>query len=141
MSWLLDTCALSEKLQRHPDPKFVRWIEARDPGEMFISVISIGEIEKGIQLLADSAKKKKLARWFANELIPFFKDRTLEIGPAEAREWGRIFARLQLQGKKPPVIDSLLAAMAATHGLTLVTRNEADFLLLGVEVLNPWTPS
>lgn len=141
MNWLLDTCALSEKLQLRPDPAFVDWIEARDPEDLFISVISIGEIEKGIQLLPDSAKKQKLARWFASELIPFFEYRTLEIGSVEARAWGRIFARSQLDGKKPPVIDSLLAATALTHGLTLVTRNEADFMPLGVEVLNPWTPS
>jgi predicted nucleic acid-binding protein len=141
VSWLLDTCALSENLQRRPDPEFAKWIEARDPEELFISAISIGEIEKGIQLLPDSAKKEKLARWFANELIPFFEDRTLEMGPVEARGWGRLFARRQLSGQKPPVIDSLLAATALTHGLTLVTRNEADFLPLGVEVLNPWTPS
>jgi predicted nucleic acid-binding protein len=141
MNCLLDTCALSEKLQRRPDPAFVDWIEARDPEELFISVISIGEIEKGIQLLPDTAKKQKLARWFASQLIPFFEDRTLRIGSVEARAWGRIFARSQLDGKKPPVVDSLLAATALTHGLALVTRNEADFMPLGVEVLNPWTPS
>lgn len=138
MSWLLDTCALSEKLQRRPNPGFVRWIEAQDPVELFISSISLGEIEKGIQLLPDSAKKQRLAQWFDTELIPFFEDRTLEFSPFEAREWGRIYARCQGKGEKPPVIDSLLAATALSHGLTLVTRNEADFIALGVETLNPW---
>lgn len=141
MSYLLDTCALSEKLQRRPDRSFVNWIEAQDPMDLFISAISIGEIEKGIQLLAASERKAKLARWFSSDLIPFFEDRTLEIGPIEARHWGRLFAQRQIEGEKPPVIDSLLAAAALTHGLTLVTRNEADFLPLGVDVLTPWARS
>jgi predicted nucleic acid-binding protein len=138
VSWLLDTCALSEKLQKRPDPDFVKWIEAQEIEELFISVISIGEIGKGVHLLPDSKKKNQLAAWLSEELLPFFDGRILTIDREEALEWGRRFARCQLDGYKPPVIDSLLAATALTHGLTLVTRNETDFRPLGIEVLNPW---
>lgn len=141
MSWLLDTCALSEKLQKRPDPGFVNWIEAREIEELFISVISVGEIEKGIHLLPDSRKKRQLATWFSSDLLPFFDERILKIDCEEALKWGKCFARCQLDGYKPPVIGSLLAATALTHGLTLVTRNENDFRPLGVEILNPWSRS
>jgi predicted nucleic acid-binding protein len=139
VSWLLDTCALSEKLQKRPDKDFVKWLEAQEIDDLFISVISIGEIRKGIDLLAKSAKKRQLEQWFTAEFLPFFEGRILQIGQEEALEWGTVLAQCQLKGYKPPVIDSLLASTAQINGLTLVTRNEKDFRPLGVEVLNPWT--
>lgn len=141
MSWLLDTCALSEKLQKRPDKDFVKWLEAQEVDGLYISVISVGEILKGIALLPKSARKEQLDQWFKGELLPFFDGRTLQIGHEEALEWGTTFARCQLNGYKPPVIDSLLAATALTNGLTLVTRNEKDFHPFGVKVINPWKES
>lgn len=139
MSWLLDTCALSEKLQKRPDPGFVDWLEAREVDDLYISVISVGEIRKGIDLLKKSAKKHQLEQWFSGKFLPFFEGRILQIGQEEALEWGTVFARCQLNGYKPPVIDSLLASTALVNGLILVTINEKDFRPLGVEVLNPWS--
>ena len=138
MSWLLDTCALSEKLQKRPNKDFVKWLEAQEVDDLYISVISVGEIRKGIELLPESTKKRQLDQWFSGELLPFFDGRTMGIGHEEAIEWGTAFARCQLNGYKPPVIHSLLAATALTNGLTLVTRNEKDFRPFEVEVINPW---
>jgi predicted nucleic acid-binding protein len=138
MSWLLDTCALSEKLQKRPDAAFVKWLEAQEVDDLYISIISVGEIRKGIELLPDSIKKHQLEQWFKGEFIPFFDRRIRGIGHEEAIEWGTAFARCQLSGYKPPVLDSLLAATAKINGLTLVTRNEKDFSLFDVEVINPW---
>jgi len=138
VSWLLDTCALSEKLQKRPDKRFVNWLEEQDVEDLYISVISVGEIRKGIDLLSKSARKRQLDQWFTGELLPFFDGRILQIGQEEALAWGTSFARCQLAGYKPPVIDSLLAATAQIHRLTLVTRNEKDFRPFGTEVKNPW---
>jgi predicted nucleic acid-binding protein len=138
MSWLLDTCALSEKLQKRPDKGFVRWLEAQEVDDLYISVISVGEIRKGIDLLPKSMRKRQLDQWFSGEFLPFFDGRTMGIGHEEAIKWGTAFARCQQNGYKPPVIDSLLAATALTNGLTLVTRNEKDFRPFDVEVINPW---
>jgi predicted nucleic acid-binding protein len=135
---LLDTCALSEKLRKRPNARFVKWLEARDVDELFISAISVGEIRKGIDLLPGSSKKERLDAWFSEDLLPFFEGRILEVDCAAGLEWGRRFARCQLDGTKPPVIDSLIGVTALVHGLTVVTRNEEDFVRFGAEVLNPW---
>ncbi len=139
MSWLLDTCALSERLNRLPNRGFVRWMDAADPHDLFISVLSLGELRMGVDLLPRSAKRRKLETWLNEHLIPFFQDRTLSFDREVALAWGRLFAECQLEGRKPPVIDSQLAATARLNGLTLVTRNSNDFLFLKVEVLNPWS--
>lgn len=141
MSWLLDTCALSEKLQKRPNKAFVKWLEAQAADDLYISVLSIGEIRKGIDLLPKSVKKRRLDQWFAREFLPFFEGRTLGINNVEALEWGSCFARCQSKGYKPPVIDSLLAATALVNDLTLVTRNEQDFHAFPIKVINPWSDS
>jgi predicted nucleic acid-binding protein len=135
---LLDTCALSEKLQKNPDAGFVKWLDAQDVDELYVSVISVGEISKGIELLPDSKKKTLLDQWFTKQFLPFFDGRILHFKREEAIKWGKLFASCQLKGDKPPAIDCLIAATALTNNMAIVTRNERDFRAFEVEVINPW---
>jgi len=84
MSWLLDTCAVSEPLRKHPDDGFTQWNESKDADDLFISSITVGELEKGIWLLPSSTKRKRLEKWFREELVPFFSGRILGFGELEA---------------------------------------------------------
>ncbi len=138
MSFLLDTCVVSERLKKEPNSRVLDWLDAQEATSLYISAISLGEIEKGIGLLPESSKKERLRRWVSEDLIPFFGSRLRGVGLRESIWWGGVFAELQLAGSKPSVVDSLIAATAVVNGLTLVTRNEEDFRNLKVAVFNPW---
>lgn len=138
MSYLLDTCALSELVARNPDPGVVEWIDGIDESRLHLCAITIGEIQKGIQKLAASRRKRALIEWLEGDLLLRFQDRILPIDTDVMLAWGALVADLEKRGTPMPAIDSLVAAVALHNGLTLVTRNEADFAGSGVPVLNPW---
>lgn len=135
MSYLLDTNVLSELRRREPDPGVVAWVAERPATTLFLSVLTLGEIRKGIEPLADSPRRLALLDWLETELSAFFSGRLLAVDGGVADRWGR----LQAQAGRPlPAIDSLLAATALHHGLVLVTRNGHDFAFPGLEVVDPW---
>ena len=135
MSFLIDTCALSELLKTRPSPRVSKWFDAAPPVALFISVLTLGEIRKGIEKLRGGRRHARITAWLETELRDWFEDRVLPIDAAVADEWGRLMGRL----KKPvPAIDGLIAATALRHRFVIVTRNESDFATTGVDVFNPW---
>ncbi|MDH4391887.1 MAG: type II toxin-antitoxin system VapC family toxin [Aquabacterium sp.] len=135
MSYLIDTNVLSELRRKQPDPSVVRWFSQRPASTLYLSVLTLGEIRKGIEGLADPSRRLALLDWLETVLPAFFAGRILPIDTSVADRWGRLVA---LAGRPLPVIDSLLAATAAQHGLILVTRNLRDVQGLGAQVLDPW---
>ncbi|WP_322509327.1 type II toxin-antitoxin system VapC family toxin [Anaerolinea sp.] len=138
MSYLLDTCVLSEFTHRQPHPRVVEWLAEADEDTLFLSVLAIGEIQHGIEKLEDSPRKEDLRQWLTNDLLPRFEGRIVLLDVPVLLRWGELVGRLERQGRKLPAIDGLLAATALTHDLILVTRNTADFEHTGVKLLNPW---
>lgn len=137
MSFLLDTCVLSELTRPNPDPHVIDWFEAQDAAALFVSVLTVGEIEKGIAALPRGRKKVALSGWLA-ALRSTYGDRLLPIDAAIATIWGRTAARSERDGGTLAVVDGLIAATALHHGYTVVTRNVADFEGTGVALLNAW---
>ena len=133
MSLLLDTSTLSE-LRAGRDPDVAAWAEASDPRGWYLSVLTLGEIRKGIEKLRprDPERAAAFDRWLET-LHRRFGSRLVEIDAAVAEEWGRLNA-----GDPRPTVDSLIAASARVHGFAVVTRNTADLEPLGVPVVNPW---
>ncbi len=135
MSYLLDTNILSETVRRTPNKAVIAWLDLI-PGEaLFVSVLTLGEIRKGIESLSDVKRREKLRLWLEHELPSWFEDRVLPIDLAVAERWGRLLADMR---RPVPTVDSLLAATALHHELRLVTRNAVDFKYPGLEVINPF---
>lgn len=137
MSFLLDTCTLSELTRPAPNPGVRRWIERQEQTALFVSVLTLGEIGKGIALLPDGGKKRALTTWLAT-IRSTHIDRFLPVDAAVAALWGRLAARASGGGRTLSVIDGLIAATAIHHGYTLVARNTSDFESTEVGLLNPW---
>ena len=134
MSYLLDTNVASELRRKLPNPGVVSWFLHRPASTLFLSVLTLGELRKGIEGAPDATRRMALSDWLETELPSFFAGRMLNLDAPIADRWGRLIAAA---GR--PAIDSLLAATAAHHGLSLVTRNARDFEGVGIEVINPWT--
>ncbi|TSD84398.1 type II toxin-antitoxin system VapC family toxin [Mycobacterium sp. KBS0706] len=132
--YLLDTNILSETRRTRAEPRVLSFLSAADPAQLFVSVLTIGELRKGIEVRhrSDAKMAAKLSTW-AEALEASFADRVLAVDTATAKLWGVLSA-----DRPRPVIDTLLAATAIVHDLTLVTRNAADVAGTGVSVLNPW---
>ena len=139
MTFLLDTCVISELVARQPNPAVVRWVDSVDEDRLFLSAITIGEIKRGIEKLADSTRKRALQEWLEDDLLIRFRERILPIDTAVMLVWGQLAADLEKQGQRMPAIDSLIAATCLQGRLDLVTRNEGDFAHCSVTVINPWT--
>lgn len=138
MNYLLDTCVLSELVRPQPDAGVVDWVELQDEESLCISVLTLGELHKGVAKLPDSRKRRRLARWLETDLRKRFEGRILPVGEEVAAIWGGIQGRAEARGETLPVVDSLLAATALTHDLSIVTRNTSDIERSGAQVLNPW---
>ncbi len=135
MSYLIDTNVLSELRRKQPDPAVVAWVQARPASALYLSVLTLGELRKGIATLGEGAKQQALNDWLEVELPQFFTGRVLQIDTAVADRWGSLMAQA---GRPMPAIDSLLAATALVHGLQMVTRNQKDFDYTGLQTINPW---
>jgi tRNA(fMet)-specific endonuclease VapC len=138
MNYLLDTNVISELVAKQPSQHVIDWIDHVADERIYLSVITIGELKKGIEKLPASQRKDSLRKWFTEELLVRFAGRILPIDTAVMLTWGQLTATLEQQGRKLPAMDSLIAALALQGGFTLVTRNEADFADTGVTILNPW---
>ena len=137
--FLLDTNIVSELVRPRPDPRVAQWLDSTDEELLFLSVLTLGEIRKGIATLTDRARKTRLEAWLSGNLLARFEGRILPIDHAIADRWGQITGSLATQGSPLAVIDGLLAATALHHNLTLVTRNTRDVAQTRVEVFDPWT--
>ena len=135
MSFLIDTCAISELTRPKPSGLVSDWFEATPNEALHISVLTLGELRKGIERLAQGRRRARIVGWLETGLPAWFEDRVLAIDREVADEWGRLTARLE---RPVPAIDSLIAATALRHRLSVVTRNVRDFDATGVEILNPW---
>jgi predicted nucleic acid-binding protein len=138
VAYLLDTNVVSEAIKPQPDERALAWLEAQRGSSGYLSVLTLGEIEQGIIRSRSPRKAERLRQWLEAELRPRFQGRTLVIDAQVMKTWGRITGRALQSGSPVSYPDSLLAATAVTHGLTLVTRNTKDVAALPVEVLNPW---
>jgi predicted nucleic acid-binding protein len=136
--FLLDTNIISELVKRKPEPKVTTWIDATDENLLYLSVLTLGEIRKGIAVLPDASRRVVLETWLDSDLILRFDGRILPIDRAVADRWGRLAADAAAAKSLLPVIDGLLAATAIDQNLTLVTRNTKDIAVTGVPVFNPW---
>lgn len=136
--YLLDTCVISESTHPQPAPKVLAWLAARSAESLYLSSISLGELEQGIARLGKSARATRLQRWLHEVVVPQFESRILDVDPAVARRWGRLQGEALRRGKPLPVIDSWIAATAQEHGLAVVTRNIGDFERIDVRCINPW---
>lgn len=135
MSYLVDTNVLSESTRPDPDPAVLEWLRENED-DVYISVITAGELQRGVALYPHSRKRKSLESWL-HELLAAFEGRVLPLDKRIALEWGHYYAAQQRAGRKPPSLDSLVAATAKVHQLTIVSRNANDFP--NVAVLNPWS--
>jgi len=138
MRYLLDTCVISELRKSQPNSCVVDQVDAIDEDDLFLSVITVGEIIKGIEKSPESQRKENLRNWLGEELLVRFRDKLVPLDADVLIAWGKLTARLEAEGRILPAIDSLLAASALHGGFTLVTRNEADFEGTGVSLHNPW---
>jgi predicted nucleic acid-binding protein len=139
--FLLDTNVLSELTRPKSDPQVENWLNTADDEQLFLSVISLGEIFKGLTILPESKRRQQLQRWVEETLRPWFDGRILPVSEHIALRWGILAGECQLKGKGLTAADGLIAATAMEHDLTLVTRNVRDFADLGIAVLNPWSSS
>ncbi len=134
MSWLVDTNVISELSRRAPDPKVSAWLLANQD-ELHVSVLTLGELEKGLSRVSDKARRLRLERWVRSDVPAWFGRRVLDIDAKVAVRWGRLVGSLV---DPLPAVDSLIAATALEHRLTVLSRNASDFTRAGVAVLNPW---
>jgi len=138
MNYVLDTNVISELISKQPDKKVVEWLDRLDPNTIYLSVITIGEIRKGIEKLPPSKRRDTVREWLEADLLLRFQGRILEITTEVMLVWGELAGRLENEGRPITAIDSLIAAIALQGNHRLVTRNEHDFQHTGVTIINPW---
>ena len=129
--FLLDTNCVSELVRVKPEPRVLEWMEAADESLLHLSVLTLGEIRKGLAALPHSRRRTRLEAWLEVDLRGRFSGRILPVDAAVADRWGLLAAAL-------PIVDGLLAATALYHNLTMVSHNVSDFAAAQVPVLNPW---
>ena len=138
MRYLVDTCVISELMKKRPDKNVLAWVREQEESALFLSVLTLGELEKGVSRLEDGSKKQQFRDWIDHDLKRRFSGRVLPLDYETACRWGLISGQADRAGAPMPVVDVMLAATALIHGLTLVTRNTDDVAPSNVPVLNPW---
>jgi len=136
--FLLDTNCISELVRPKPEPRVLEWMEAADEALLYLSVLTVGEIRKGVAGLTQGKTRTRLEAWLEVELQGRFSGRIVPIDAAIADRWGLLAAEGKRKGKALSIIDGLLAATALHLNLTVVSRNASDFAVTLVPVLNPW---
>jgi predicted nucleic acid-binding protein len=137
LNYLLDTCVISELVKQTPDANVVDWLSNTPTERLYLSVITIGEVRKGLTKLPDSKRKDLLTNWL-NSLLEDYQNRIYSINLTVAENWGIIQGKAEKKGTPMSSIDSLIAAIAYTHNLVLVTRNVRDFEASNLLIQNPW---
>lgn len=139
MSYLIETTVVSELVKTRPHPKVTAWVSRTQEHLLYLSVLTLGELRKGIVKLQDRRRREKLERWLAEDLLPRFEERVLPVSTEVASKWGEIAGEAERRGASLPVIDALIGATALAHALTVVTRNTRDIERTGAKVLDPWS--
>lgn len=137
--YLLDTNVVSEWTKPRPEAGVVRWLDEVDEDRVHLSVLTLGELREGVDRLEPGRRRTQLDRWLTTDLPERFDGRVVGVDTAVAARWGALRAAAARSGRTVPVVDGLIAASAAEHGLTVVTRNVRDFAALGVPLVDPWT--
>jgi hypothetical protein len=138
MNWLLDTCVVSELTKPEPDKTLVAWINSRSEDDLFLSVLTLGEIEAAIAKLPPSSRRTELEGWLRTDLANRFQGRLLAIDAGVAERWGAIFEAAEAEGTHFSLVDSLIAATSLHHGMTVATRNVEYLERCGARCVNPW---
>lgn len=139
MRFLLDTNVVSEWTKPRPDGGVAAFLAAQDEDSLFLSVVTLAELRRGVQRLPEGRRQRRLDAWLRDELPARFAGRLLGIDEATADAWGRIVARCERAGRSMGVMDGWIAATVTVHGLGLVTRNKADFAGVAGQIVNPWS--
>ncbi len=126
MKYLLDTCVVSELIKKLPNENVLSWLKNQDETNLYLSVLTFGEIQKGIEKAPDEKRKNKLIIWLEEDLRQRFKGRIISIDQNVAIKWGEIQGITEKAGKTMPSIDGLIAVSALVHRCTVVTRNTSD---------------
>jgi len=138
MKYLLDTCVLSEFTRQKPDGNVIHWMNSVNEDDLCLSVITIGEIQRGIEKLPDSHRKMGLVTWMNDQMLVRFDNRIIPLDFSAMQIWGTLTARMESAGQPMGVMDSLIAACALSHNLILVTRNIKDLSGTNLQLINPW---
>ena len=136
--FLLDTNCVSELVRVKPEPRVLEWMDAAEESLLYLSVLTLGEIRKGLAALPQSRRRTRLEAWLEVDLRGRFSGRILPVDAAVADRWGLLAAQARRNGAPLPIVDGLLAATALHYNLTMVSRNVCDFAAARVTVLNPW---
>ncbi len=138
MNYLLDTCVISEAIKPRPSRRVINWLRKQDENELYMSVLTLGEIHKGIEKAGNPDRKKTLHLWVEHDLLERFRERILPVDSHVAKVWGQIQGNAELNGQSMPAIDGLIAATAVAHDMVVVTRNTKDMKPSGVSLFDPW---
>jgi len=136
--YLVDTSVISELVKRSPDENVMEWMKRAEEMSLYLSVLTIGELEKGIAKLPASSRRSKLETWVRSDLADRFRERLLAIDGTVAAAWGKLAGEAESRGEPLPVIDGLIAATGLAHHLVIATRNIGDFERCGASCFNPW---
>lgn len=138
MNYLIDTNVVSELIKTRPDPAVIEWLRVADPSSLFLGAMVVGEVRFGIERLPQGMRRQTLNGNFERWVVPYFLDRVLPIDQTIALRWAVLRADTMRAGRVLAVVDSLIAATAIVHEMSVVTRNVRDFRELGIELFNPW---
>lgn len=138
MKYLLDTCAISEFVKPVIDEGLKKFVSAVSNDNLFLSTMTIGELHKGVIRMADSTRKSELTIWLG-ELEEAFENRILPFDFNSAIHWAKINAHAESKGQKMSAFDSIIASVASSNDLVLITRNTKDFVNANIEIINPWS--
>jgi len=138
LRYLLDTCVLSEFVKPQPERKVVDWLNSVEPDQLFLSAVTIGELQFGISQRPPSNRRTELELWLNEALLQQFAGRVLSLDADTFVIWGQMAAQQRRQGQPVGVMDSLIAALALQYRMVLVTRNVSDFKSTRLSILNPW---
>ncbi|MFB5676087.1 type II toxin-antitoxin system VapC family toxin [Paenibacillus terreus] len=138
MKYLLDTNVISELVKKEPNPGVLNWIDERDEAKFFLSVVTFGELQKGISKLSDKNRSERLQAWIDQDLTHRFEGRIIPLDLDILLTWGQVLGKSEKNGTPLPVMDSLIAATAIAHNLTVVSRNVKDLERCQASVYNPW---
>lgn len=136
--FLLDTCVVSELLKSKPNEHVVHWVQSQDEQRLYLSVVTPGEIAKGVSKHPDAKRRRKLEAWLHNDLLPRFSGRVLDLTLPICLRWGHLLGRAEAKGRPQPVVDALIGATALEARAKVVTRNVDDFEPMHVPVVDPW---
>ena len=138
MKYLLDTCIVSELIKKAPNKNVITWFQNQDESNLYLSILTFGEIQKGIEKAPDGIRKRKLELWVEEDLKKRFEGRIIPFDLKVATKWGSIQGLAEKAGKPMPAIDGLIAVSGLFYNCTVVTRNISDMEQSSAELFNPW---